>query len=101
MGIRQSIRIVRETGEYHILLIVADGQVDDVQETANAIVEASRYPISIVMVGVGDGPWEQMEEFDDELPQRQFDNFQFVELEAVFKKFSPQAREAAFATSAL
>jgi len=99
--IRQTIKVVRETGEYHILLIIADGQVNEVKETADAIVEASNYPISIVMVGVGDGPWEQMNEFDDKLPQRRFDNFQFVELEAVFKKHSPAAREAAFAVNAL
>jgi hypothetical protein len=24
-----------------------------------------RFAMSIVMIGVGDGPWDQMEEFDD------------------------------------
>jgi len=97
--IRGAIGIVQATKSYHILLIIADGEVTNVRDTQNAIVEASSYPLSIIMIGVGDGPWELMEEFDDGLPQRRFDNFQFVNYNKVMAK--AENREVDFAIAAL
>ena len=62
--------------QFHILLILADGQMEEAEATLSALVKASYYPLSIVMVGVGDGPWGLMEDCDDLLPARKFDNFQ-------------------------
>merc|ERR1712139_463093 len=42
-----------------------------------------------------------MDHFDDDLPERRFDNFQFVEFDKVFAKYPAEKREAAFATHAL
>lgn len=107
--IRQAIRTVVASGmQYHILVILADGQVTPtcLEDTVDAIVEASYFPLSIVMVGVGDGPWETMTAFDDSLPQRKFDNFQFVNFtkcmhEASASGVSHEKMSARFARNAL
>ncbi|KAE9272779.1 hypothetical protein PF001_g27791, partial [Phytophthora fragariae] len=98
--IKETIRAVQQSGGYHILVIIADGQVTNEEATREAIVEASNWPISIIMVGVGDGPWNMMEEFDDKLPARRFDNFQFVEYNAVMQ-LNKKNPEAGFAIMAL
>jgi len=97
--IREAIKIVQQAKSYHILIIIADGQVDNVRDTTAAIVEASRYPLSIVTIGVGDGPWDLMEEFDDKIPQRQYDNFQFVPFYTTMEK--AENREVTFSVAAL
>eukprot|EP01027_Heterolobosea_sp_BB2_P017779 GEZU01025153.1.p1 GENE.GEZU01025153.1~~GEZU01025153.1.p1 ORF type:complete len:290 (+),score=50.24 GEZU01025153.1:36-905(+) len=99
--INKAIDIVTERGrkEYHILVIIADGEVINEQETIDAIVRASNYPLSIIVIGVGDGPFGQMEHYDDKLPQRKFDNFQFVNFDEVMRK--SKGSDAAFALAAL
>jgi len=97
--IREAIKIVQQARSYHILVIIADGQIDAINDTTNAIIEATNYPLSIITVGVGDGPWDTMEEFDDKLPRRKFDNFQFVPFHDIMEK--AENRDAAFGTAAL
>eukprot|EP00668_Euglena_longa_P012230 GGOE01014665.1.p1 GENE.GGOE01014665.1~~GGOE01014665.1.p1 ORF type:complete len:796 (+),score=223.61 GGOE01014665.1:48-2435(+) len=77
--IDKAIDIVSRTGKYHILVIVADGQVTSEEATIAAIQRASNYALSIVCVGVGDGPWHRMENFDDRIRDRWFYNFHFVD----------------------
>ena len=89
------------TLQYHILLIIADGQVTVPDETIRAIVEASEWPLSIIMVGVGDGPWEGMKEYDDGLSARKFDNFQFVNYTDIMANMDNEDPDAAFALHAL
>ncbi|KAL3891886.1 hypothetical protein ACJMK2_004128 [Sinanodonta woodiana] len=98
--IKKAIEICKESNKYHILVIAADGQISDEEKTKEALVEASKFPLSIIMVGVGDGPWEVMEAFDNDLPERNFDNFQFVNFHKVM---SSNARnpQAALALHAL
>ncbi|KHN14880.1 E3 ubiquitin-protein ligase RGLG2 [Glycine soja] len=61
-----------------------------------------KFPLSIILVGVGDGPWDMMKEFDDNIPARVFDNFQFVNFtEIMSKNIPPSRKEAAFALAAL
>ncbi|XP_020237409.1 E3 ubiquitin-protein ligase RGLG2 isoform X2 [Cajanus cajan] len=113
--VEMAMTIVEQSGgQYHVLVIVADGQVTrsidtehgrlspQEQKTVNAIVEASKFPLSIILVGVGDGPWDMMKEFDDNIPSRAFDNFQFVNFtEIMSKNIPPSRKEAAFALAAL
>ena len=49
---------------YHILLILTDGTIHDMKKTKDLIVECSDYPLSIIIVGVGDADFEDMRELD-------------------------------------
>lgn len=107
--INEAVQICKKTREYHILVIVCDGQVTSVAETRAAIVEAvgfiviavpppfffackgnphsndrllfiqAKVALSIVIIGVGDGPWDEMHVLDDGLDERRIDNVQFVD----------------------
>ncbi|XP_022978609.1 E3 ubiquitin-protein ligase RGLG3-like [Cucurbita maxima] len=113
--IDSAISIVEKSNwQYHVLVIVADGQVTrnpdappgrlsfQEQATINSIVAASHYPLSIILVGVGDGPWDAMQKFDDNIPRCAFDNFQFVNFTKIMSESKEASKkEAVFALAAL
>ena len=80
-------QIVSKTMEYHILIIIGDGCINDLESTRQKLKELSKIPLSVVFVGVGDGSnpkdpkdkWRDMRILDDE-PLGNVDNWQSVYL---------------------
>lgn len=54
---------------YTILLILTVGNDENIQATKQALIEASSAPLSVVIVGIGDGNFSAMEMLDDHDPQ--------------------------------
>ncbi|XP_054893521.1 copine-3-like isoform X2 [Poeciliopsis prolifica] len=50
--------------QYFVLLIITDGIITDMDQTRDAIVNASRLPMSIIIVGVGAADFSAMEFLD-------------------------------------
>lgn len=49
-----------------MLLIITDGIIDDMKSTVNSIIDASKLPISIIIVGVGDADFGEMDDLDSD-----------------------------------
>uniref|UniRef100_A0A7N5K776 Copine-6-like n=1 Tax=Ailuropoda melanoleuca TaxID=9646 RepID=A0A7N5K776_AILME len=50
--------------KYRVLLILTDGVVSDMPEACDAIVRASRLPLSIIIVGIGNADFSDMRELN-------------------------------------
>ena len=81
------------------MVIIADGQVTAEEDTTEAIIEASNWPLSIVVVGVGDGPWDTMKDLQNKLHGRRIVNFNFVTFNDVIN--DDGVSRVAFAVQAL
>uniref|UniRef100_I3J133 Copine 4 n=3 Tax=Percomorphaceae TaxID=1489872 RepID=I3J133_ORENI len=54
----------KEAMQYFILLILTDGVITDMADTREAIVQASHLPMSIIIVGVGNADFSDMQMLD-------------------------------------
>ncbi|XP_011361481.1 copine-8 [Pteropus vampyrus] len=55
---------VKDGSQYFVLLIVTDGVISDMAQTKESIVNASKLPMSIIIVGVGPAEFDAMIELD-------------------------------------
>ncbi|CAD8159167.1 unnamed protein product [Paramecium octaurelia] len=76
---------------YSVLLIMTDGQIDDMNHCLKLIRKAYRLPLSIIIVGVGNANFNMMEQLDGDDAQLERDLVQFVP----FIKHSQQPGELA------
>lgn len=52
--------------KYHVLLILTDGVISDMHQTIDAVINASRVPMSIIIVGVGSAEFDAMDQLDSD-----------------------------------
>ena len=65
------INIKRENNplKYHILLILTDGIINDMFDTIDSLVEGSFLPLSVIIIGIGNNNFKDMEQLDgDQFP---------------------------------
>jgi len=76
-----SVNGVRTLLRYNILVFITNGAINDMEETINEIKNASSYPMSIIIVGVGNADFTAMKKLDgDDKASDYRDIVQFVPL---------------------
>jgi len=76
-----SVNGVRTLLKYNILVFITNGSINDMEETIKEIRDASRYPMSIIIVGVGNADFSAMKKLDGDDKSSDFrDIVQFVPL---------------------
>ena len=69
--IKESSRLAKtyradHTLGYSVMIIITDGSVSDMKETISELKEASNYPLSFIVVGVGQDSFEDMIYLDND-----------------------------------
>ncbi|KAM9369368.1 copine-5 [Phaethornis superciliosus] len=62
--VARSAAEVLDGSQYFVLLIITDGVISDMAQTKEAIVNAAKLPMSIIIVGVGQAEFDAMVELD-------------------------------------
>ncbi|KHJ84759.1 Copine [Oesophagostomum dentatum] len=92
--------------QYYILNIITRGAIDDVKETVQAAIFASKAPISIVFTGIGDRNLDEIERLGVGGKRLTYhgrksdrDNLQFVNMTKVLLESDGSAEESKFTLS--
>uniref|UniRef100_A0A3B1KK76 Copine-3 n=1 Tax=Astyanax mexicanus TaxID=7994 RepID=A0A3B1KK76_ASTMX len=84
--------------QYFVLLIITDGEITDLDQTKQAIVNSSKLPMSIIIVGVGEADFKAMEVLDGDNGVLKAPSGEPVSRDIVqfvpFKSFASAPREA-------
>merc|ERR1712154_634727 len=85
----------QQSQTYNLLLILTDGVINDMQRSIDAIVDATKLPLSIIIVGVGNANFDNMEILDaDDTPLRHSQTGKIMERDIVqfvpFNEFKNQ-----------
>ena len=55
-----------KTFNYNILLIISDGLIHEIDQTIDSIIEASKFPISFIIIGIGSDVTNDMKKLNGE-----------------------------------
>ncbi len=65
--LRKMIQIIKKENnifKYHVLMILTDGKIDDMDKTIDELVEGSFLPLSVIIIGIGKANFSSMIELD-------------------------------------
>lgn len=101
--------ISQSSQHYTVLLIMTDGVINDKDQTVEAIVRASALPMSVLILGIGDEDFTEMERLDGDSAvlktrsgqKTKRDIVQFVSMRALEKKYGNSLNHSAMVAQAL
>ncbi|XP_033754155.1 copine-3-like isoform X2 [Pecten maximus] len=93
----QAEESTKGAGQYYVLLLLTDGALSDMPQTIQAIVDATALPMSIIIVGVGQADFSNMELLDGDNGTLRAPNGQEAKRDIVqfvpFRKFKRASAE--------